>query len=93
MPERHYLHGDYLEPQDCNPTSSVYCGFCDGFCLPQHLYDEHDLDESLRRLNQSKKLFYRGAKGVVRPEGAPNYFEGTLDPAKPGDPGKANASG
>ena len=80
MRERHYLHGDYLEPEHRNPTSSVYCGFCDGFCLPQHLYDEHDLNESLRRLENSKKVFYRGRKGVARPESAPNYFDGALDP-------------
>jgi hypothetical protein len=80
MEERHYLHGDYLEARHRNPTSTVYCGFCDGYCLPQHLYDEHDLDESLRRLKMAQKIFYRSKRHVGRPESAPNYFDGTADP-------------
>ena len=80
MQERHYLHGDYLEGQHRNPTSTVYCGFCDGYCLPQHLYDEHDLDESLRRLKMAQKVFYRAKRDVARPESAPNYFDGSSDP-------------
>jgi hypothetical protein len=79
MPTRHYLHGDYLEARHRNPTSSVYCGFCDGYCLPQHLYDEHDIDQSLLRLRAGKKSFYRAKNRVQRPEGAPNYFDGTSD--------------
>jgi hypothetical protein len=78
MTNRHYLHGDYLEPADRNDTSSVYCGFCDGYCLPQHLYDEHEIDQSVVRLNATKKAFYRNKHRSQRPEGAPNYFEGSL---------------
>jgi hypothetical protein len=54
---RHYLHGDYLEPTDRRSDSVVYCAFCDGYCLPEHLYEEHELDASLVRLNASKKAF------------------------------------
>src|SRR5690348_5741584 len=36
---RHYLHGDYLEAADRGPGSVVYCGICDGFCLPAHIYE------------------------------------------------------
>ena len=80
MTDRHYLHGDYLEPRDRNATSVVYCGFCDGYCLPQHLYDEHDIAESVRRLNATKKVFYRANRSAGRPETAPNYFDGASDP-------------
>jgi hypothetical protein len=78
---RHYLHGDYLEPADRRPGSVVYCAFCDGFCLPEHLYDEHDLDQNLIRLSASRKVFYRTRQGVVRPVDAPNYLDGSADPA------------
>jgi hypothetical protein len=82
---RHYLHGDYLEPADRRPDSVVYCAFCDGYCLPQHLYDEHELDENFVRLNASKRLLYRSRQNVARPVDAPNYFDGTADPnAVPG---------
>jgi hypothetical protein len=80
MLNRHYLHGDYLEPADRNPSSVVYCGFCDGYCLPAHLYDEHEIDQSFLRLRISKKAFYRATRGGERPEGAPNYFEGAPEP-------------
>jgi hypothetical protein len=80
MAERHYLHGDFLEPADRNTGSTVYCGFCDGYCVPQHLYEEHTLEQSFVRLNASKKAFYRGKQRVERPENAANYFEGTADP-------------
>jgi hypothetical protein len=80
MSARHYLHGDYLEPADRNETSVVYCGFCDGYCLPKHLYEEHEIDQSFLRLNASKKAFYRTNRRVDRPEGAANYFDGTPDP-------------
>ena len=78
---RHYLHGDYLEAADRQPDSTVYCAFCDGFCLPTHLYEEHELDASHVRLNASKKAFYRSQVRVERPVDAPNYFDGTPDPA------------
>ena len=81
MLDRLYLHGDYLEPRHRNPTSSVYCGFCDGYCLPQHLYDEHDLGQSMLRLKAGRKAFQRARHGVARPESAPNYFDGTPDPS------------
>ncbi len=81
MLNRHYLHGDFLEPADRNAGSVVYCGFCDGYCLPAHLYDEHEIDQSFLRLKVSKKAFYRNARGGDRPEGAPNYFEGAREPA------------
>jgi hypothetical protein len=81
MSIRHYLHGDYLEPADRNPTSIVYCAFCDGYCLPQHLYDEHEIDQNMLRLNASRKAFYRNRQRVERPEGAANYFDGTPDPS------------
>ena len=77
---RHYLHGDYLEPTDRRPDSVVYCAFCDGYCLPAHLYEEHELDASLIRLNASKKAFYRSQQRVPRPVDAANYFDGTADP-------------
>jgi hypothetical protein len=77
---RHYLHGDYLEPVDRRPDSVVYCGFCDGFCLPAHLYDEHEIDQSFVRLNAGKRAFYRTRQAVERPVNAPNYFEGSPDP-------------
>lgn len=82
MHERHYLHGDYLQPEHVNPTSQVYCGICDGYCLPEHLYDEHDLDESMRRLTATRKNFYRAKRDVARPENAPNFFDGNA--ATPG---------
>jgi hypothetical protein len=79
---RHYLHGDYLEPVDRRPGSVVYCAFCDGFCLPSHLYDEHDLDQNLVRLSASRKVFYRSQQRVTRPVDAPNYLDGAADPAE-----------
>jgi hypothetical protein len=79
---RHYLHGDYLEPADRGPGSVVYCGFCDGYCLPEHLYDEHELDQNFARLNASKRMLDRTRQKVERPVDAPNYFDGTPDPAK-----------
>jgi hypothetical protein len=78
---RHYLHGDYLEPVDRRPGSVVYCAFCDGYCLPEHLYDEHELDQNFARLNASKRMLDRTRQRVVRPVDAPNYFDGTPDPA------------
>ena len=77
---RHYLHGDYLELADRRPDSVVYCAFCDGYCLPEHLYNEHEIDQSLVRLNASKKSMYRARQSVARPVNAPNYFDGTPDP-------------
>jgi hypothetical protein len=77
---RHYLHGDYLEETDRRPDSVVYCAFCDGFCLPAHLYDEHELDQSLVRLNASKKMLERTRQRIKRPADAPNFFDGTADP-------------
>ena len=77
---RHYLHGDYLELSERNHGSVVYCGFCDGYCLPEHLYDEHDMAASVVRLNASKKVFYRTRQAVQRPVDAANYFEGKPDP-------------
>jgi hypothetical protein len=80
MAERHYLHGDFLEAADRNPGSTVYCGFCDGYCVPQHLYEEHPIEDSYVRLNAAKKAFYRTKQRVVRPDNAANYFEGATDP-------------
>jgi hypothetical protein len=77
---RHYLHGDYLEAADRRPGSTVYCAFCDGYCLPEHLYDEHELDQSLIRLSASKRVLYRSRQEVQRPVDAANYFDGTADP-------------
>jgi hypothetical protein len=77
---RHYLHGDYLEPVDRRPDSVVYCAFCDGFCLPAHLYEEHEIDANYKRFNASKKVFYRTQQRVQRPIDAANYFDGTPDP-------------
>jgi hypothetical protein len=77
---RHYLHGDYLELADRRPDSVVYCGFCDGFCLPAHLYEEHDIAANYARFNASKKVFYRTQQRVQRPVDAANYFDGTPDP-------------
>ena len=77
---RHYLHGDYLEPTDRRPDSVVYCAFFDVNFLPVHLYEEHDLDASLVRLNASRKAFYRSQQRVPRPVDAANYFDGTPDP-------------
>lgn len=79
-PVRHYLHGDFLEPADRCAGSTVYCGFCDGYCVPQHLYEEHPLEQSFVRLNAGKRAFYRSKQRVVRPEDAANYFEGGTDP-------------
>ena len=78
--DRHYLHGDYLEPSDRSPGNTVYCGLCDGFCLPDHLYDDHELEQSLQRLNASKRALARTRQALRRPEGAANYFDGTPDP-------------
>jgi hypothetical protein len=82
MADRVYLHGDYLESSDRNAGSTVYCGFCDGFCLPEHLYNEHEIDQSVLRLNANKKAFYRkvSSQKARRSAGAPNYFDGTADP-------------
>ena len=77
---RHYLHGDYLEPPDRRPDSTVYCAFCDGFCLPAHLHEEHEMDANRVRFNASKKVFYRTQQAVQRPIDAANYFDGTPDP-------------
>ena len=77
---RHYLHGDYLEAADRKPGSVVYCAFCDGFCLPEHIYEEHDLAQNLVRLNATKKTFYRRPQQAERPVNAPNYLDGTPDP-------------
>ena len=77
---RHYLHGDYLEAVDRQPDSVVYCAFCDGFCLPAHLHEEHELDANRIRFNASKKVFYRTQQCVERPIDAANYFDGTPDP-------------
>ena len=77
---RHYLHGDYLEAADRSPGNVVYCGFCDGFCLPAHIHDEHDFAHNLVRLNATKKMFYRTRQEAQRPVDAPNYLDGTPDP-------------
>lgn len=77
---RHYLHGDYLEPSDRGPSSTVYCAFCDGYCLPQHFVDEHELSQNLVRLSASKKVLDRSRQRFVRPVDAPNYFDGAPDP-------------
>ena len=74
------MHGDYLEAADRIPGSVVYCAFCDGYCLPEHLYSEHTLDESFVRLNASKRALYRAKQRIGRPENAPNYFDGSPDP-------------
>jgi hypothetical protein len=79
MGERHYLHGDFLEAADRNPGSTVYCGFCDGYCLPEHLSEEHPLEHSFARLNAGKRAFYRAKQRVERPEDAPNYFDNRPD--------------
>jgi formate hydrogenlyase subunit 6/NADH:ubiquinone oxidoreductase subunit I len=80
MPERHYLHGDFLEAADRNFGSTVYCGFCDGYCSPEHLYEEHPLEQSFVRLNAAKKAFYRAGRRGARPENAPNYFDDASNP-------------
>jgi hypothetical protein len=77
---RHYLHGDYLEPTDRGPGSTVYCAFCDGYCTPEHFTDEHQAAANAVRLSASKKVFYRTRQSVDRPVDAPNYFDGTPDP-------------
>jgi len=77
---RHYLHGDYLEAADRGPGNVVYCGFCDGFCLPAHICDEHDLAHYLVRLTATKKVFYRTRQEAQRAVDAPNYLDGTPDP-------------
>ena len=65
---RHYLHGDYLEPADRRPDSVVYCAFCDGFCLPAHLHEEHEVDANRVRLNASRKVFYRTQQSRRAPD-------------------------
>jgi len=80
MADRHYLHGDFLEEVDRNAGSTVYCGFCDGYCLPRHLHEEHPLEQSLLRLNAGKRALHRRRQGVDRPENAANYFDGSPDP-------------
>jgi hypothetical protein len=77
---RDYLHGDYLEEADRMPGSTVYCAFCDGFCLPAHLEEEHEMDKSFVRLEAGRKALYRTRQGSSRPVAAPNYFEGALEP-------------
>jgi hypothetical protein len=77
---RHYLHGDYLEPIDRRPGSVVYCAFCDGYCLPEHLSDEHKVAENRVRLDASRKVFYRTRQRAERPLNAPNYLDGSPDP-------------
>ena len=79
---RHYLHGDYLEPKDRAPGSIVYCAFCDGFCLPAHLYDDHELEQNFARLKANKKMFERAPQRFARPVDAPNYLDGTPDPVR-----------
>jgi hypothetical protein len=78
--KRHYLHGDYLELADRRPDSVVYCGFCDGSCLPEHLYDEHEIGQNMARLNATRKAYYRSGTKTDRPVDAANYFDGTPDP-------------
>lgn len=68
---RHYLHGDYLEASDRRPGSVVYCAFCDGFCLPEHLYDEHELEQNIARLNASKKSLDRARQESNAPSTPP----------------------
>lgn len=80
MANRLYLHGDYLEPPDRSLGDTVYCGICDGFCAPEHLYNDHDIEQSFQRLNAAKRALVRNRQIGRRPEGAPNYFEGTADP-------------
>jgi hypothetical protein len=80
MANRHYLHGDYLELPDRSPGSTVYCGLCDGYCGPEHLYNDHEIEESIRRLNAGRKALTRARQTIRRPEGAANYFDGTPDP-------------
>jgi hypothetical protein len=77
---RHYLHGDYLESSDRGPGSTVYCAFCDGYCLPEHFSAEHTAAESVVRLNASKRVLDRSRQKVERPIDAPNYFDGAPDP-------------
>jgi hypothetical protein len=77
---RHYLHGDYLEPADRGPGNVVYCAFCDGYCLPQHLYDEHEIAENFVRLKAGKRGLDRARQRVERPIDAPNFLDGTPDP-------------
>jgi len=89
---RHYLHGDYLEPADRSPGNVVYCAFCDGFCLPQHLYDEHEIAENFVRLNAGKKGLGRTRQRVERPLDAPNYLDGTPDPVTVGGLTRSNPS-
>jgi hypothetical protein len=38
------------------------------------------MDASYKRLNASKKVFYRTQQRVQRPIDAANYFDGTPDP-------------
>jgi hypothetical protein len=80
MADRQYLHGDYLEPADRGLGSTVYCALCDGYCLPEHLYNDHEIEQSFQRLNASKRALGRTRQTFQRPEGAPNYFEGASDP-------------
>ena len=80
MVNRLYLHGDYLEPADRSANSTVYCGLCDGYCAPEHLYNDHEIDQSFQRLNASKRALVRTRQNIRRPEGAANYFEGAADP-------------
>jgi hypothetical protein len=81
---RSYLHGDYLEPADRRPDSVVYCGFCDGFCLPEHIYDEHEIDQSFARLNAGRRALVRTRRAAHHPGNAPNFLDGTADPISSG---------
>ena len=63
-----YLHGDYLEPSDRSLGSTVYCGLCDGYCAPEHLYDDHEIEHSMQRLNAGKRALGRTRQTCPRPE-------------------------
>ena len=80
MADRVYLHGDYLELSDRSLGSTVYCGLCDGNCAPEHLYNDHEIEHSIQRLNAGKRALGRTKQTIRRPEGAANYFEGAPDP-------------
>ena len=62
------------------PEASSTADFCDGFCLPEHIYEEHELDQNLARLNASKRSLDRSRQKIERPVHAPNYLDGTPDP-------------
>jgi len=57
-----------LEPVDRGPGSVVYCAFCDGYCLPDHLSEEHKVAEKPAcGFEASKKVFYRTRQRAERP--------------------------